>query len=107
MIDDIPVANLLLPIFRKIAPLCSDGAYLNSVNERFRYLKYFPEGKFAVHMDGQFPRGDEISIFTIHFYLNTVKKGKIYLYKKININKYNKYINQEEEPHFLKMTGIK
>lgn len=52
MIDDIPVANLLLPIFRKIAPLCSDGAYLNSVNERFRYLKYFPEGKFAVHMDG-------------------------------------------------------
>jgi len=46
------------------------------MNERFRFLKYGVGNKFAPHCDGRYPRSDtEVSMTTVHFYLNTVAKG--------------------------------
>ena len=54
------------------------------LNERMRFLKYGPGQYFRPHFDGQFrvPGGDEVSLFTLHLYLNGVgeegilKEGK-------------------------------
>lgn len=47
---------------------------MTRLNERMRFLKYGPEQYFRPHFDGQFrvPGGDEMSLFTLHLYLNGV-----------------------------------
>ncbi|KRX10730.1 hypothetical protein PPERSA_00500 [Pseudocohnilembus persalinus] len=76
MVDDFQVAELLYKQFLNYAPLCCEGAYMWGVNERFRYLYYNQNGIFKAHYDGRYPSNiREFSMFTVHFYLNTVEKG--------------------------------
>lgn len=42
MIDDFEAAKLFFELLKPVAPLCYEGALFDSVNERFRFLKYTP-----------------------------------------------------------------
>jgi hypothetical protein len=76
MIDDIPSAEFLYKKLKPLVPLCIEGAYFDSVNERFRFLKYLPDQYFKEHCDGRYPKNKWcVSMVTIHIYLNTVEEG--------------------------------
>ncbi|EGC28644.1 hypothetical protein DICPUDRAFT_159898 [Dictyostelium purpureum] len=51
-----------------------------SLNERLRFLRYYPGQEFKLHSDGQYcresgPKKGECSFITIQLYLNKVEKG--------------------------------
>lgn len=59
-----------------MTPLCSEGALYDSLNERFRFLKYDASQFFKEHCDGRYPKNDLcVSMVTIHLYLNDVEEG--------------------------------
>ena len=76
MIDDPESAKFLYEKLKPLVPLCYEGAYFDSMNERFRFLKYDEKEYFKEHCDGRYPKNDYcVSMATIHLYLNTVEKG--------------------------------
>jgi prolyl 4-hydroxylase len=79
MIDDFKTSEIIIERIKNILPIVNEGGILSSVNERFRFLKYFPGNKFKNHSDGLFERKLtdhlERSVFTIQIYLNEETTG--------------------------------
>ena len=69
--DDPALAETLWQRARPFIPPTTGGWYVRGLNERFRFYRYDPGQKFALHYDGCFRRGDgEQSQLTFMVYLN-------------------------------------
>jgi predicted 2-oxoglutarate/Fe(II)-dependent dioxygenase YbiX len=71
IMDDDSLGALLWPRLRAHVPDILDGCEATGLNERFRYYRYRPGQKFALHRDGWFERpNEEKSKLTCILYLN-------------------------------------
>jgi prolyl 4-hydroxylase len=71
IVDDDSLAAFLWPRLRDHVPVFLDGCQVIGLNERFRYYRYRPGQKFALHRDGAFLRQNgEKSRLTCILYLN-------------------------------------
>jgi prolyl 4-hydroxylase len=71
IVDDGSLGALIWPRIRDHVPNILDGREATGLNERFRYYRYRPGQKFALHMDGFFRReSGEESKLTCILYLN-------------------------------------
>jgi prolyl 4-hydroxylase len=71
IVDDDSLAALLWPRLHDHVPAVLDGCQVIGLNERFRYYRYKPGQKFALHRDGAFLRQNgEKSRLTCILYLN-------------------------------------
>lgn len=71
MIDDFDLAALIWTRVRGHLPMFLDGRQAIAMNERFRYYRYRPGQRFALHADGLFCRANgEVSQLTFMLYLN-------------------------------------
>jgi len=71
IVDDDSFAAFLWPRLRDHVPIFLDGCQAIGLNERFRYYRYKPGQKFALHRDGAFLRQNgEKSRLTCILYLN-------------------------------------
>ena len=77
IIDSFELANKIYERVTKYLPEEWKGFEKVSLNERLRFLRYYPGGYFVPHMDGQYrrPDGSERSFITIQFYLNEGFEG--------------------------------
>jgi predicted 2-oxoglutarate/Fe(II)-dependent dioxygenase YbiX len=71
IVDDDSLAAFFWPRLRDHVPAFLDGCQVIGLNERFRYYRYKPGQKFALHRDGAFLRvNGEKSRLTCILYLN-------------------------------------
>jgi predicted 2-oxoglutarate/Fe(II)-dependent dioxygenase YbiX len=71
VVDDGDLGAFLWPRIRDHVPVFLDGCQVIGLNERFRYYRYRPGQKFALHRDGAFLRQNgEKSRLTCILYLN-------------------------------------
>ena len=71
IVDDDCLGALIWPRIRDHVPGTLDGREATGLNERFRYYRYRPGQKFALHRDGFFRRENgEESKLTCILYLN-------------------------------------
>ncbi|KAF9907674.1 hypothetical protein EC991_010706 [Linnemannia zychae] len=73
IIDDREFARQLWERIKAHVPPVWEGRPVVGMNERLRFLKYYPNDQFAPHMDGEYRRTDgsgEVTKVTVQFYLN-------------------------------------
>ncbi|KAF9126931.1 hypothetical protein BGW39_006231 [Mortierella sp. 14UC] len=73
IIDDTEFTAQLWHRIKAHVPAVWEGRPVVGMNERLRFLKYFPNDQFAPHMDGEYRRTDgsgEVTKVTVQFYLN-------------------------------------
>lgn len=71
MTDDFDFAKLLFDRIKDYLPPLMHGGYpIKSLNERMRFLRYYPGEQFQPHYDGSFSRKGECSMVTVQLYLN-------------------------------------
>jgi prolyl 4-hydroxylase len=71
VVDDDALGAFVWPRIRDHIPVFLDGRPVIGLNERFRYYRYRPGQKFALHRDGAFRReSGEESKLTCLLYLN-------------------------------------
>ena len=71
MFDDEDLAFTIWQAAREHLPPVINGRVALGLNERFRFYRYEPGQKFAMHMDGYFRRDNgEQSLLTFMIYLN-------------------------------------
>lgn len=71
LVDDHELAAFVWPRIRDHTPAILDGREAIGLNDRFRYYRYKPGQKFALHRDGSFRRkSGEESKLTCILYLN-------------------------------------
>lgn len=69
--DDAALSEVLWQRAQPFVPAIRGGWHVRGLNERFRFYRYDPGQKFAIHFDGFFRRGnDEQSQLTFMVYLN-------------------------------------
>lgn len=104
IIDDEATAKIIFERLKNVVPFANQGGIVNSVNERFRILKYVPGNEFKEHLDTRFTREKtiengkitETTLFSFHIYLNSVKKGgKVFSMIKIISMMESIYVNQK------------
>ncbi|KAF9144915.1 hypothetical protein BGX30_010999 [Mortierella sp. GBA39] len=77
IVDDVQFAKDVWERVKAYIPPVWEGRPVVGMNERLRFLKYFPGDQFAPHMDGEYRRTDgsgEVTKITIQFYLNGGEK---------------------------------
>jgi hypothetical protein len=76
MIDDQKLADQIYERIKDYIPTTWLGSKRLRLNERLRFLKYYPNEYFKPHNDGIYVSedGTQCSYVTIHLYLNTVPK---------------------------------
>ncbi|KAG0372044.1 hypothetical protein BGX24_000809 [Mortierella sp. AD032] len=73
IVDDVEFTKQLWDRIKDHVPAVWEGRPVVGMNERLRFLKYFPNDQFAPHMDGEYHRTDgsgEVTKVTVQFYLN-------------------------------------
>ncbi|RHY15747.1 hypothetical protein DYB25_000514 [Aphanomyces astaci] len=72
IIDDVATASIVWDRVRPHLPSTFQGKPVVGVNERLRFLRYYPGQQFKPHCDGSYrrPDGSEQSYITIQIYLN-------------------------------------
>ncbi|RHY10150.1 hypothetical protein DYB38_001939 [Aphanomyces astaci] len=72
IIDDVATASIVWDRVRPHLPSTFQGKPVVGVNERLRFLRYYPGQEFKPHCDGSYrrPDGSEQSYITIQIYLN-------------------------------------
>ncbi|KAG9068722.1 hypothetical protein KI688_011005 [Linnemannia hyalina] len=77
IVDDVQFAKDVWERVKAYIPPVWEGRPVVGMNERLRFLKYFPGDQFAPHMDGEYRRTDgsgDVTKITIQFYLNGGEK---------------------------------
>jgi len=75
IIDSPELAELIENRIKHAIPKIYKGMKYDSINERFRFLKYDGEGHFNRHTDGHYQDQDKVSLITILIYLNQDYQG--------------------------------
>jgi len=75
LIDDNNFANVLEQRIKHLIPETYNGLTFDSINPRFRFLKYEKSGHFIRHTDEHFVLDKTKSLITILIYLNNEYEG--------------------------------
>ncbi|KAN0029876.1 hypothetical protein ACTA71_008013 [Dictyostelium dimigraforme] len=80
IIDTEELSNKIFERIKEFIPQDFKGHKVVSLNERLRFLRYYPGQEFKAHFDGSYertegPKAGERSHITCQLYLNNVEKG--------------------------------
>ena len=76
IIDDTELANIIWERVKHVVPQTFKGRTVVGLNERLRFLRYYPGQRFEPHMDGLYVRKNgERSHLTLQLYLNNNCEG--------------------------------